>query len=298
MQGLQQFVAFTETAKHGGFAAAARELGTVPSTIAKAVSRFERSLGVKLFHRTTRQVALTTDGERVFQRCQQILMEVESLRTEASGADDGASGILRVDMPTTYGREVMLPMLARLAREHPRLELDVRLEDSHVDLVRERVDVAVRIGALQDSTLVAVPFDTQILKLCGSPGYLAAHGTPRKLEDLEGRPGVVFRLPSTGRERPWQFLIRGRMVEMRPSSRLRFSDGEAMVAVACLGDGLVQVPDYMAARALAEGRLVELMPKFRPKPMPISAVYQGTRLLPQRLRRFLDILRSFRRDHE
>ena len=137
MRGLQPLLAFSETAKRGGFAAAARELGTTPSTLAKSVGRLESSLGLRLFHRTTRQVSLTTEGERLFQRCQRVLAELEALQTEAAGGRAGASGTLRIDMPIVYGRKVMLPLLALLVRQHPGLELDVRLSDAQVDLVKD-----------------------------------------------------------------------------------------------------------------------------------------------------------------
>lgn len=294
MAGLQQFIAFAETAKHCSFAAAARELGCASSTLAKAVSRLEASLGVKLFHRTTRQVALTSDGERLFYRCRRILAEVEDLQDEAAGSRATASGTLRVDMPITYGRRVLLPLLADLVRQHSQLALDIRLHDAHVDLVKEGVDVAIRIGALQDSTLVARPFAHQTLLLCASPEYLAERGCPNGLDQLQGHAAIIFRMPSTGRDRPWQFRQRGRPVEQHPESRLRISEGETMVALACLGQGLVQVPDYMVSDSLRDGRLVEVLPQCRPKEMPISAVYPGARLLPQRLRVFLDILTQLR----
>src|SRR5690349_21687954 len=122
---LQQVAAFAETVRHGSFAAAARELGSAPSTLAKAVARLEASLQVKLFHRTTRQVSLTPDGERLFGRCERLLAELEALQAEAAGTHDKTAGLLRVDLPIVLGREFILPVLARLAQRHPRLQFDV-----------------------------------------------------------------------------------------------------------------------------------------------------------------------------
>src|ERR1043165_8746075 len=129
MRGLHRLLAFAETAKRGNFAAASREIGCTPSTLAKAVSRLEAQLGVRLFHRTTRQVTLTDDGERLFARCQRVLAELELLQEEASGAREEPSGTLRIDMPVPFGRVVMLPLLARLAAVHPRLAIDARFSD-------------------------------------------------------------------------------------------------------------------------------------------------------------------------
>jgi len=284
MQGLQQFLAFAQTAKHGSFAAAARELGSGSSALAKAVARLEKSLGVKLFHRTTRHVSLTPDGERLFQRCQRVLAEVDALQAEAAGARAVPAGILRVDLPILYGKRFVLPLLASLVNRFPSLQLEVRLQDGYADLVRDGIDLAVRVGHLRDSTLVARRIDRQGLVLCASPAYLAARGTPRRIEDLAAHSALVFRLPTSGRNRPWQFRQRGKAVDFEPLARVRLNDGEGLVQGVALGLGVCQLPDYMVAEELADGRLVELLPTCRPEPLPISVVYPSGRLLPARVR--------------
>lgn len=294
MKGLQPLIAFAETAKHGNFAAAARELGSPPSTLAKAVARLEETLGVKLFHRTTRQVNLTPDGERLFERCQRVLSELEDLEAEAAGTGARPSGTLRVDVPITYGKRFVLPRLAALVREHPGLQLDLRLNDGYVDLVRDGIDLALRVGRLQDSTLVARRVDRQAMVLCASPGYLAEHGTPRRLDELERHVAVVFRLPSSGRNRPWQFRQRGEAIELQPGSRVRLNDGEAIVAALSLGLGLGQLPDYMVEDELADGRLVEVLPSLRPEALPVSLVWPSGRLLPARVRVAIEALSDLR----
>jgi LysR family transcriptional regulator, regulator for bpeEF and oprC len=292
MQGLQGLLAFSETAKRGGFAAAARELGSSPSTLAKAVARLEASLGLRLFHRTTRQVSLTVDGERLFQRCQRVLVELEELQSEAAGARAAPSGTLRIDMPIVFGRRVMLPLLARLLQQHPGLQLDVRLSDAYVDLVKDSIDVAIRVGELHDSTLVARRFASQQLLLVASPSYLRHHGTPRTLEALAAHRHILFRMPGSGRDRPQQFSANGRAVALQPEQGVRFNDGEAMVQAATLGLGLAQVPDNMCADELAAGRLVELLAAHRPPAMPIHAVMPGKRMVPARVRALLDALEA------
>jgi DNA-binding transcriptional LysR family regulator len=295
MHGLQQLIAFAETARHGSFAAAARHVGGAPSTLAKAVARLEAGLGVKLFHRTTRQVRLTPDGERLHERCQRVIDELESLRAEAAGTRAAPSGTLRVDLPITYGKRVVLPVLAALARRHPALRIEVRLQDGYADLVGDRVDLAVRIGAMRDSSLVARRIDRQALLLCASASYLAERGTPRRLEDLAGHDALTFRLPSSGRDRPWQFRQRGAPVELQPEPRLRIGEGEGLVEAARLGLGLCQAPDYMVADAISRGELVELLPSCRPEPVPISVVVPSGRLMPSRVRAAVDALTAARR---
>lgn len=295
MRSLQQIAAFSETARHGSFAAAARDTGQAPSTLAKSVARLEERLGVKLFHRTTRQVSLTADGERLFRRCQRLLAEVEELRADAAGVRSGPSGVLRIDMPIVLGRRTVLPLLAQLAAAHPALSFDIRLQDGYADLVKEGIDLAIRIGHLSDSTLVSRRFGSQDMVLVATPAYLAERGTPRRLEQLAAHDALVFRLPSTGKDRPWQFRQKAGTVDLRPASRMRISDGEGLVQAVLLHQGLAQLPDYFVQDELAGGTLVEVLPGLRPPPVPISIVYPGARLLPQRVRVVVDALLALRR---
>lgn len=292
MQGLQQLSAFAATARHGGFAIAARELGVAPSTLAKAVGRLERTLGVRLFHRTTRQVRLTADGSRLFERCQRVLAELGEMQAEASGARATVSGELRLSAPVCYGKRFVLPRLAWLREQHPQLRFDVRLSDSFVDLLQQGIDLAVRIGTLQDSALVARRIDSQQLLLVASPAYLARRGEPRRIDDLARHDAIVFRMPSTGRDRPWQFRQRGETLELRPERALLVSETEGLADAARLGAGICQLPDNVVDRALHAGELVELLPASRPAPMPIHLVHASARLVPARLRVALDALRD------
>lgn len=294
MHGLQQLIAFAQTARRGSFAAAARDLGGAPSTLAKSVARLEASLGVKLFHRTTRQVNLTPDGERLFRRCERVLAEIDDLNAEAAGTRSAVSGTLRLDAPIVYGRHTLLPILAALVRAHPALQLDLRLQDGYADLVRDGLDAAIRVGELRDSTLVARRFDWQDLVLVASPAYLEAHGRPERIDELARHHAVVFRMPSSGRNRPWQLRSGRRTVELHPTHRVLVNDGEGVVAAAVLGLGLGQVPSYMAGAELDRGALVEVLPAHRPPSMPISVVMPSSRLQPPRVRALLDALEPLR----
>lgn len=290
MHALQPLLAFAETAKRGNFAAAARELACTPSTLAKAVARLEAQLGVRLFHRTTRRVTLSDDGERLFEHCKRVLNELELLQEQASGARTAPSGTLRIDMPVSLGRIVMLPLLARLAGEHPNLAIDARFSDVYVDLVKDGIDVAIRTGELRDSTLVARQLSTQTLLLFAAPSYLERAGCPRNLSDLDRHTAILFRVPSTGRDRPWDLRVHGRSTKFMPRSRVRVDQGDALVAAAVQGLGIGQVPHYMVERELRAGILVELLPALRPKPMPIWAVMPSSRLVPPRVRVLVDLL--------
>jgi len=292
MTGLQALAAFTETARSGSFAAAARTLGLSPSAVAKSVQRFELDIGLRLFHRTTRQVSLTADGRELFVRSERIVEELDALRAQAEGVRGEPSGRLRLDVPTTLGKLEVVPLLAQLSARYPKLQLDVSCSDRYVDLVKEGIDAAVRIGALADSTLTARPLGAQALLAVASPRYLRRAGAPPRPADVERHACLLFRNPSSGRLRPWQFGDGRRAVDFVPPPLAVFNDGEALVAAAAEGMGLAQVPDNMARTALRSRALVEVLQAYRPPPTPISLVYPSGRHVPPRLRVLIDLLAS------
>ena len=290
MKSMPQFLAFASTAKLGSFARAGRELGLTASTVAKSVARLEELLGVKLFHRTTRQVTLTPDGEQLFIRCQRVLSEVDELEAIAANVRSAPSGLLRIDMPITFGKRVILPVLVRLMEQYPGLQVDARLSDQYCDPIRDGLDAVIRVGALADSRLVARQFSQQQEVITASPRYLDRCGMPRTLDDLAQHTAILFRAPSSGRERAWNLQDRQRAIELYPPSRMLLNDGEAIAAATCAGMGLSQLPNYMVDDAIADGRLVLLLQEFQPAPMPISLLYPGNRMVTPRLRALIDAL--------
>lgn len=290
MSGFARFIAFSCAARHGSFAKAGRELALTPSTVAKRICGLEAELGVKLFHRTTRQVRLTADGEVLHARCEKILADIGELEQLAAGANTEPRGELRVSLPITYGKQMVLPVLARLLIQYPELRADVRLSDQQCDLIRDGLDAAVRIMPLEDSRLTYRQVDEQYLTLCASPAYLQRRGLPTHPDQLQEHDFVVFRNPTSGRQRPVQLQLHGQMLNLHPPYRVILDDGEGLVEAARHGAGLTQVPDYMAADALRRGDLIEVMSDHRPPPMPVSVVWPGNRLMPSRLRVFIDAL--------
>ncbi len=290
MPGVELIVSFASAARHASFAGAARELGLTPSAVAKNVARLEAQLRLRLFHRTTRQVTLSQDGEDIYARCRRILEDVESLEAAATEARSGMRGTLRIDMPTTYGRQVVLPVLTELVARNPELGIDARFSDHVVDIVKEGLDAAVRIGPLADSSLVGREFDRQLLATYASPAYLARHGAPDSPDDLVKHTCLLFRMPSNGRERPWQFRSGKRNVSLMPEGAMRLGDGEALIDAAVAGLGLVQTPTYIAGQAVKGRRLVEVLQKYRPPSLPISLVYPSRRHVPPRVRALADAL--------
>lgn len=290
MISVQGFLTFAETAKHANFARAALALELSPSAVAKSVARLEAALGVRLFHRTTRRVTLTSDGRELYRRCQRVLEEIDGLRSAAEGARLAPRGTLRLGLPVTYGKRIIVPVLARLARAHPELGLELRFSDRYVDLLEDGLDAAVRVGALRDSGLVARQFDHQQLVLCASPRYLEKQGVPETLADIARHECLGVRNPTTGRERSWRVRQGRRNVDVTPRSRIVFDDGEALVQALLSGLGLVQLPSYYFEEALRDGRLVEVLERLRPPADPISVVFPSKRQVPQRLRVLIDAL--------
>ncbi|ATF89041.1 LysR family transcriptional regulator [Burkholderia gladioli] len=295
MIGLDLLASFAAAARHASFAAAARELGLSPSTIAKNIARLEARLGVRLFHRTTRQVTLSKEGEEIHARCRLILEEVESLETAAIEARGEVRGTLRIDMPLSYGKQVVMPVLRQLNARHPALTIDARFSDRTVDVVKDGLDAAIRIGPLADSSLVGRQFDAQYFCTYASPAYLEQHGEPASPDELGEHTCLLFRVPSTGRERAWHFRSGRRERSLTPDSRMHLGDGEALIEAAVAGLGLVQTPRYLATRALENGELVEVLKRHRAPPLPISLVYPSQRHVPLRVRVLLDALLASRR---
>ncbi|HEX7054396.1 MAG TPA: LysR substrate-binding domain-containing protein [Burkholderiales bacterium] len=281
---------FAEAARQRSFARAAQALRLSPSAVAKNVARLEQQLGLRLFQRTTRRVTLTQEGEAFFERCARVLDELHELELLTAGTAKAPSGTLRIDVPVTFGKKVLLPLVAGLARRHPQLNVDVRLSDQYADVVGSGVDAVVRVGKVAEPGLVARTVAQQQLRVYGSPDYFARRGRPRTLGELERHDCVVFRMPTSGRVRPWEFVVKGRPLVRHPPARYAVNDGEGMASAARAGLGIVQLPDLMAEEAVAAGQLEETLAEFRPRPTPISVVFPTQRHMPMRLRAFIDAL--------
>jgi LysR family transcriptional regulator for bpeEF and oprC len=290
MSSLQLLTAFAEAARRGSFAGAARELGLSPSAVVKNIARLENTLGVRLFQRTTRRVALTQDGAALYERCRRVLDELAELQSVATAASDKPSGTLRVDAPLTYGKQVVVPVLAQLALRYTDLKYELRLSDQRSELIGSGLDAVVRIGPVDDSRLVARQIDRQHLAVYAAPAYLARKGRPKHPDSLAQHDCLAFRLPSTGRERPWHFVVNRANRTFAPEARHVINDGEGLVAAATLGLGLIQAPSYMADAAVACGELEEVLQRFRPPPLPVSVLFASHRHIPPRLRVFVDAM--------
>lgn len=287
LQAMQLFVRIVEL---GSFTRAADQLGMSRASATALVKQLENHLGVRLLQRTTRQVSPTLDGRSYHRHCQTILAEIEEAESALSQTASHPRGRLKIDLPPSLGRLVVIPALPDFYARYPEITLEIGIGDRMIDLVREGVDCVVRIGELHDSTLVARSLPPQLQLTCASPGYLARHSVPDSPEALDGHWCVDYLSATSGRVLPLEFTVDGCLRTLTLPARLAVNNGESYVAACEAGLGLVQVPHYHVARQLAAGSLVEVLPRHRPPPLPMTVLYPHHRHLTPRLRVFIDWL--------
>ncbi|PWC34836.1 LysR substrate-binding domain-containing protein [Azospirillum sp. TSO22-1] len=281
---------FVAAAEAGGFAAAAARLNLSRSAIGKTIARLEGRLGVRLFHRTTRSLTLTEDGQAFFEHCRRALNEVQAARTMLDSGRREAAGRLRVSVPVLFGRQCVAPVLIRLAEAHPKLELDINFSDRFVDLVEDGFDLAVRNGPLQNwPGLAGRRVAYQHMRVCAAPRYLEKHGVPRELHELSGHRAVLYGRP--GRVKQWLFpQPGGALAEAMPPSRLHFDDLGTIRDATLDGHGLAWLPCWLVRDDLAAGRLVTVLDHLPSHVFDSHLLWLQTPHLPMRVRLAIDAL--------
>jgi len=283
--------AFVAVGDRGGFRAAADALGMTSSGVSKAVSRLEADLGVTLVARTTRSVRLTAGGEAFHARCKTILGSLADAEYEAAASATLPRGRLVISVSTVFGRFRVLPIIVDFMRQHPQVEVEARFSDRLVDLVTEGVDLAIRIGHLPDSGLIATRIGETGYFLCGSPEYLSVSGLPLHPNDLREHRVVGFVAPDTSVRFTLRFWIKETSTTVNVPSRLTVDDGEALVEAGVRSLGLVMATDYLVERHLADGRLVRVLRAFEMPRVPISVVHLPSRNPTPAARAFTSMLR-------
>ncbi len=278
--------AFTRIVERRSFSRAAEDLGLPRSSVTDAVKALETRLGVRLLQRTTRQVSPTLDGEAYYQRCVNLIADME----DAEGAFVGTkpSGLIRIDAHGTQARYFLLPGLPRFLRQYPDIRLHLSEIHQPLDMIREGFDCILRAGELSDSPLIKRRLATLDRGTFASPDYLSRYGTPRTPDDLEGHERVGLLSPDTGEITPLSFCAAGKVRQVTLPSTVTVTGAETNVASACLGLGLIQAPRYRVTSELANGTLVEVLADFPPTPLPVHVLYSHTRQLSPRLRVFID----------
>ena len=298
MDRLDRYRIFVQVAEMGSFIKAAHALDLPRATVSAAVQQLEAQIGARLLHRTTRQVSLTADGTQLLARARALLAEAEDMEQMFQARMRQAVGQLRVDVPSRIARRLLIPALPGLLRSHPALRLVLGSSDRTVDLVQEGVDCVVRIGALQDSSLVVRPLGRIALINCASPGYLREHGSPEVPGDLaQGHWAVGYASPHTGREMPWTYLMQAEGRPLALPSRVVVNNAESYIACCEAGLGLIQIPRYDVQHLLDAGRLLEVMPAWRAASMPVALLYPHRRQRSRRLAVFSEWFEALMQPH-
>ena len=283
--------AFAQVAENRSFTAAAEKLGISRGMATRHVAQLEDHLGARLLNRTTRRVSLTEAGAAYFERCAQLLLDLEEAEAAASSHVAEARGTLRVSCALAFGVRYVAPLVGGYLREQPRVVVDLSFSDRNVDIVEEGYDLAIRIGMLASSSLAARRLGGTRLHVCASPGYWRGHGKPETPEDLAGHDALHYTYSSTSEE--WRFVdASGTARNVRIRHRLRSDNGEALLRAAVSGVGVAQLPSFLVHDALARGELETALEGYCAPGLGIHAVYPARRLLAAKVRTFIDYLAS------
>jgi DNA-binding transcriptional LysR family regulator len=287
MDRLEAMSVFAAIVDGGSLSAAGRHLNVPLATVSRKLADLEAHLGTRLITRSTRKLALTDAGRDYLAACRQILAQVEEAERAASGAYTNVKGPLVIAAPIVFGRLHVVPVTAEFLELHPAVDIQLRLGDRNVELIEEHVDVALRIGPLPDSNLVATLLGAIRRVVCANPTYLARFGTPRSLDDLASHRCISF--DGLDAASAWVFPAEdGQRRQVPVHSRLTVTTADAAIAAALGGLGLTRLLTYQVADALSDGRLVRVLADEEPAAVPASLIYPGQGRLPMKTRAFID----------
>lgn len=282
---MEVFVRVVDT---GAFTRAAEVLHMPKATVTTLVQNLESHLGAKLLNRTTRRVSVTPDGAAYYERCIRILGEVEETESALGHTKSSPRGRLRVDVPVTFGRRVLVPALPDFFARYPDIRLEVGCSDRPVDLIEEGVDCVVRGGVQPDSTLVARRVGLVEFATCASPGYVERHGVPLHPHDLARHRCVNYFSSKTGRTMGWDFSKGDERIELQLDGFVALNDGEAYLEAGLAGLGVVQAATFMVKDALASGKLRRVLSDWQTDPLPVWIMYPQNRHLSAKVRVFVE----------
>lgn len=285
---------FTAVVEAGSFVGAVDALRMSKAAVSRHVDSLEQRLGVRLLQRTTRRLSLTEEGRIFYQRSKEVLAALDDAESEVSSRTLEPSGLIRVNVPLTFGIMHLAPLWNAFMHAHPQVDLDITLNDRVVDLVDEGYDLAVRISDLPDSMLISRKLVATRMMLCASPAYLELHGAPEHPQELM-KHRVLAYANWSGRDE-WHFDGPEGKVVVRTRARVYSNNGDTCRAIALQGGGIMLQPSFMLDEDLRRGHLVELMPEYRAIELGVYAVYPTRKQLPLRVRRLVDFLVDAFRD--
>lgn len=286
MDRLEAMAVLVAAVDGGSLSAAGRKLGMPLATVSRKISDLESHLKTRLLSRSTRQLSLTDAGRDYVDSCRRILEQVGEAEREASGEYSAPRGELVITAPIVFGRRHVLPLGIEFLRAYPEVDLRFSFRDRVVNLLEEHVDLAVRIGELPDSSLIAARVGMVRRVICASPDYLARRGLPERPADLQAHDCITFE--GMAGSQAWDFLDDGSPLNVPVHSRMTINTAESAIDAALAGVGLTRVLSYQVAEALHSGALVRVLPAFEPPALPVSLVYASQGRLPLKLRAFID----------
>lgn len=290
MDKLAEMEVYATVIQRGGLSAAARELELTPSAVSKLINRLENRLGVRLLNRTTRRLSTTEAGQQFYRRCLDILSAVEDAENTLSNYGQIAKGKLRINSTAGFARYQLLPILMEFQEEYPQLELELQLSGIPVDLVAEQVDVAIRLGVLEDTSLVARHLGESRRIVCASPEYLKLHGKPRVPSDL--RSHSCLRLSTSRSFNLWRFHTPDGEQLIEARGGFLTNDVNALCDYAMQGGGIARLSSFMVGRLLEEGKLIALLENHETDRQHIHALYPNRKQLPGKVKAFISFLQK------
>ncbi|NUX55773.1 LysR family transcriptional regulator [Paraburkholderia youngii] len=284
---MRTFIRIVDT---NSFTRAAESLNIPRATATTIVQNLEALLGTALLVRTTRRLSITPEGAAYYERCAQILADIDEMEASIRNSTDNLTGRLRIEMPSAVASAIVLPSLDEFHALYPNLDLAIGVSNRTVDMVSEAIDCSIQLGELPDSNLVARQLGTLDQVTCASPAYLARHGTPADLDELRAHVAVNCVSPHSGRECDFDFEVNGEARKVKLNGFVQVSDEQAYLTCGLQGLGMIQPARIAAQPYLDSGLLHEVLPQWKPVPMPVSVAYVKNRRVSPRVRAFVDWL--------
>ena len=291
MDRIDAMRAFVAVVTEGSFSNAANTLQLSPQLVSKYVSKLEEQLNTRLLNRTTRKVSLTEAGSHYFGHAQQILLSIDDMESKLGGLQQNPKGVLRISAPVSFALKHMAKLITDFQIHYPLVKVDLQLTDRKVDIVEEGFDVALRIGQLKSSSLIAKKVAPIRVVLCAAPEYLKKYGTPTQPEDLERHRYLHYSyMNMDGKDDIYQLL---KAKYLKQGSELRSNNGDVLVDAAIAGAGIVLQPTFIISEALSSSKLVVVLPELEPEALGLYAVYAHRKLLPHKVRCFIDFVEGY-----
>lgn len=292
MNLIRSLTMFLAVANVMSFRKAAVDQGVSPQAVSKAVKQLETHLGLKLLHRTTRHLSLTEEGEHLFQHANLGMQVLKDSLMGLEASRQGMEGVIRLAAPLAFGNRVLLPLMNEFQALHPNIHFDLMLSDAFVDIVSLRIDIGFRTGQSPDRNVISRKLGEIVSVICASPKYIAEHGSPSKIDDLQKHRCTAFLHPQTGKELPWEIMIKDELNYIHVPSVARFNNIEAEIEAIKFGMGVGQLSEYLIKKELESGELIQILPEGRVPRLGIYMYYAERTKIPLRVRAFIDFCMS------